>query len=164
MAKLNITQAAQAVGKHRSTLQRHIKDGTLSVEKDGTGNPSLDVAELQRVYGRVEIATDATPPQNATVRQSDAGRNDAETRVLRVKLEAAEKERDEALRREQEEKERHRETRENRDRLLGIIEEQAKTIAALPKPATQEEARPLASAQEPAPKRSLWGRLFGKGA
>lgn len=158
MAKLNITQAAHAVGKHRSTLQRHIKDGTLSVEKDGTGNPVIDVSELQRVYGRVEVETDATAPQNAIMRQSDASRNDTDIRVLRVKFEAAEKERDEALRREQEEKERHQETRENRDRLLGIIEEQSKTIAALP-------AAPTAPSEEAVPeqpqKRSFWKRLFG---
>lgn len=158
MAKLNITQAAHAVGKHRSTLQRHIKDGTLSVEKDGTGNPVIDVSELQRVYGRVEVETDATAPQNATRRQPDAPRNDTDNRVLRVKLEAAEKERDEALRREQEEKDRHQETRENRDRLLGIIEEQSKTIAALPAAPTtpNEEAVP-----EQPQKRGFWKRLFG---
>lgn len=94
--------------------------------------------------------------------QSDAPKNDTEIRVLQVKLEAVEKERDEAIRREREEKERHQETRENRDRLIGIIEEQSKTIAALPKPAAQEEAQPLAPSQELASRRGFWGRFFGQ--
>lgn len=143
MAKLNITQAAQAVGKHRSTLQRHIKDGKLSVEKDGAENPVIDVSELQRVYGHVTSTADATAPQNTAMRQSDAPLNAAKIELLEVKLAAAERERDEAMRREQEEKDRHRETRENRDRLLGVVEEQSKTIAILPaaSAAPPEDAR-----------------------
>lgn len=154
MAKLNITQAAQAVGKHRSTLQRHIKDGTLSVEKDGADSPVIDVSELQRVYGHVELATDATAPQNGATRQVDAPPTIVKMQVLEVKLQAAERERDEAMRREQEEKERHRETRENRDRLLGVVEEQSRVIAALP--ATVDS-----STAERTDKRGFWKRLFG---
>jgi hypothetical protein len=158
MAKLNITQAAQAVGKHRSTLQRHIKDGTLSVEKDGAGNPVVDVSELQRVYGNFDVATDATLAQNTAMRHIDAPLTTAQIQVLEVKLQAAERERDEAVRREQEEKERHQETRENRDRLLGVIEEQSKTIAALPAASTAPVETPAAGEL---PKRGFWKRLFG---
>lgn len=156
MAKLNITQAAQAVGKHRSTLQRHIKDGTLSKEEDGTGNPVIDVAELQRVYGSFDIATDATPPQMRHVRQSDAPQNDSEIRVLEVKLEALERERDAALREVREERDRHSETKTEKARLFDMLEQAQKTIAALP-PAN---AKPDTSEQPPA-KRGLWKRMFG---
>jgi len=40
MAKLNITQAAHAVGKHRSTLQRHIRMARLARKKMVRGKPS----------------------------------------------------------------------------------------------------------------------------
>jgi DNA-directed RNA polymerase specialized sigma54-like protein len=157
MAKLNITQAAQAVGKHRSTLQRHIKDGTLSVERDGTENPVIDVSELQRVYGHVDFAIDATAPQNGAVRQVDAPSATVKMQLLEAKLQAVERERDEAVRREQEEKERHRETRENRDRLLGVVEKQSKTIAMLP---VATAAPPEGSVSGEPSKRGFWARFF----
>ncbi len=158
MAKLNITQAAHAVGKHRSTLQRHIKDGTLSAEKDAADNPLLDVSELQRVYGHVENPTDAAASQSTVMRQFDMPHSATKIELLEVKLAAAERERNEAVRREQEEKERHRETRENRDRLLGVVEEQSKTIAALPAVSAVSNNT---STTEATVKRGLWKRLFG---
>jgi DNA-directed RNA polymerase specialized sigma54-like protein len=160
MAKLNITQAAQAVGKHRSTLQRNIKEGKLSVEKDGLGNPVIDVAELQRVFGHVAIDATGVPlPQNATVHQPVAPPNDAKIKLLEQKLQATERERDEAQRREREERDRHQETKELRDRLLNVIEEQSKTIAALP--AANPETR---KSEELPAKRGFWRRLFNAGS
>jgi hypothetical protein len=51
MSKVSISEAARLTGKPRSTLHRHIGNGTLSKESDGQGKPVLDVAELERVYG-----------------------------------------------------------------------------------------------------------------
>ena len=166
MAKLNITQAAQAVEKHRSTLQRHIKDGVLSAERDAAGNPVVDVSELQRVYGTVKVATGTTVTQNDSmqqfeaplsdavrqseappsdaVRQLEALQNDPETAVLRVKLEAAERERDDALERER--------------WLRSIVEKQSTFIAALPAPA----AKPSDEQTSTSPKRGFWARVFGR--
>lgn len=59
MAKLNLSQAAKAVGKNRVTLWRHINTGKLSAERDRDGNPLVDTSELIRVYG--EIKQPATP-------------------------------------------------------------------------------------------------------
>lgn len=59
MAKLNLSQAAKAVGKSRVTLWRHINTGKLSAERDRDGNPLVDTSELLRVYG--EIKNSATP-------------------------------------------------------------------------------------------------------
>lgn len=95
----------------KSTLQRHIKEGVLSAERDVAGNPVVDVSELQRVYGTVAVATGATvaqndgmqqldappsdsmqrfdAPLNDTMRQSDIPQGGTEIAVLRVKLEAA---------------------------------------------------------------------------
>jgi hypothetical protein len=51
MSKVSISEAARLTGKPRSTLHRHIGNGTLSKESDGQGKPVLDIAELERVYG-----------------------------------------------------------------------------------------------------------------
>ena len=44
--RMNIHQAAKAVGVARSTLYRDIQDGKVSVGKDGRGKPYVDVSEL----------------------------------------------------------------------------------------------------------------------
>jgi len=59
MAKLNLSQAAKAVGKNRVTLWRHINTGKLSAERGRDGNPLVDTSELLRVYG--ELKEFATP-------------------------------------------------------------------------------------------------------
>jgi len=65
MPRISISEAARLVGKPRSTLHRHIENGTLSKEVDGQGKPVLDVAELERVYGPL-LQADMKP--NAAVR------------------------------------------------------------------------------------------------
>ncbi len=62
MTKLNLSQAAKAVGKNRVTLWRHINTGKLSAERDRDGNPLVDTSELLRVYG--ELKRDATHSNN----------------------------------------------------------------------------------------------------
>lgn len=51
MPKVSISEAARLAGKPRSTIHRHINQGKISKEKNGLGNPVIDVAELERVYG-----------------------------------------------------------------------------------------------------------------
>lgn len=59
MAKLNLSQAAKAVGKNRTTIWRHINTGKLSSERNNDGNPVVDTSELLRVYGEIiNFATD----------------------------------------------------------------------------------------------------------
>jgi hypothetical protein len=68
MTKLNLSQAAKAVGKNRVTLWRHINTGKLSAERDRDGNPLVDTSELLRVYG--ELKKHATP-SNSKKQQSE---------------------------------------------------------------------------------------------
>lgn len=56
MPKVSISEAARLTGKPRSTIHRHIKGGKLSKEQDRSGNPVIDVSELERVYGPLQIA------------------------------------------------------------------------------------------------------------
>jgi len=56
-AKLNVSQAAKAIRKARSTLNRDIANGKVSVTRNGTGQPYIEIAELERAYGGVDIRT-----------------------------------------------------------------------------------------------------------
>jgi len=51
MALVSISEAARLTKKGRSTIQRHMKQGKLSISYDDTGNKKLDTSELLRVYG-----------------------------------------------------------------------------------------------------------------
>ena len=57
MAKLNISQAARATEKSRSTIQRYIKSGKLNVHKNAAGETKVDTAELIRVFGELNKNT-----------------------------------------------------------------------------------------------------------
>ncbi|OVZ96715.1 MULTISPECIES: hypothetical protein [Enterobacter] len=63
MAKtlLNLSQAAQAAGITRRTLYNHVKQGKVTVSRDGKNNPVVDVSELIRVYGNVDIPEKQIP-------------------------------------------------------------------------------------------------------
>ena len=43
------------VGKDRSTLYRHMEKGKLSRVEAPDGNPTIDTAELMRVYGALQV-------------------------------------------------------------------------------------------------------------
>lgn len=48
--KLTLKQAAEQSGKSKSTIQRAIKKGKLSAEKNDDGTYAIDPSELSRVY------------------------------------------------------------------------------------------------------------------
>ncbi len=93
--KLNKYQAAKAAGISRTTLDRHIKEGKISVGKDGTGKTVIDVAELERVYS--EVDTDSTS-QNVAGEQSETSNDNKavhlELEILREYLDRMESDRD----------------------------------------------------------------------
>ncbi|MEI6067942.1 MAG: hypothetical protein WCP96_11405 [Methylococcaceae bacterium] len=53
---LTLTQAAEEVGRTRSTLFKAIKAGRLSATKDAQGHLLIDPAELYRVYVAVNVS------------------------------------------------------------------------------------------------------------
>ncbi|PSB67538.1 hypothetical protein C7B61_05665 [filamentous cyanobacterium CCP1] len=76
MSQFNISQAAKITGKARSTIQRDIRKGRLSISDGGHNAPVIDASELIRVYGTLHLDalqsdcsdttpedTTATPPQ-----------------------------------------------------------------------------------------------------
>ncbi len=73
--RLSISEAARWVGKTRRTLQRHIKDGKLSVNEDKQGRKYIDYVELGRVYPEdfKQPKTDDKVSKNEKKSQGDAG-------------------------------------------------------------------------------------------
>ena len=93
--KLNKYQAAKAAGISRTTLDRHIKEGKISVGKDGTGKTVIDVAELERVYSEVDMDNTS---QNVAGEQSETSNDNKavhlELEILREYLDRMESDRD----------------------------------------------------------------------
>lgn len=55
MAKVSVAEAAKLTGKSVKTIYRHIDTGKLSSSHDDNGSKSIDISELQRVYGNLNI-------------------------------------------------------------------------------------------------------------
>ncbi|MCB9964424.1 MAG: entry exclusion 1 domain-containing protein [Rhodospirillales bacterium] len=51
MAKVGAQRAADLTGRSKSTIQRAMKAGKLSFERDVNGRSVIDVSELERVFG-----------------------------------------------------------------------------------------------------------------
>ena len=93
--KLNKYQAAKAARISRTTLDRHIKEGKISVGKDGTGKIVIDVAELERVYNEVDIngtSQNVADEQNET--SNDNKTVHPELEILREYLDRMENDRE----------------------------------------------------------------------
>ena len=73
--RFSISEAARWVGKTRRTLQRHIKNGKLSVNEDKQGRKYIDYVELGRVYPEdfKQPKTDDKVSKNEKKSQGDAG-------------------------------------------------------------------------------------------
>lgn len=85
---LSLKQAAEAVGKGKSTLQRAIKAGKLSAQISDTGTYRIDPAELARVYPD-DYSTGSAEPNVSKhpIATHRNGLEQHETALLRVELE-----------------------------------------------------------------------------
>jgi hypothetical protein len=112
-------QAAKATGTSKPTLSRAIKSGRLSAQKQPDGSFVIDPAELHRVYP----PTSTTGNDNGNAEQSETPNN---PKALQEQLETLREERD---------RERRQATiddlRDERGRLLKVLEEQAGTVKQL---------------------------------
>ena len=73
MTKLTISEAAKLTPHNRQTLYKHAKEGKLTTTKDALGKVVVDTAELQRVYGNLNVET----PDTDNARQSDTSESTA---------------------------------------------------------------------------------------
>lgn len=170
MALHTISEAARLTGKSRRTLQEHIKNGKLSKSQDESGNPSIDTAELVRVYGEFD-ATQAAPHAKArSVAQDDAGGAQggaqAQIELLQLKLAHASQERDTERERRSEAEARERQEREENARLLTIIERQTLLLHP-PADAQPAPTAPVLDPEQPATpeaRKGFWQWLSGAGS
>lgn len=63
MSFLTLSQAAKAISKSKSTLNRAIKSGRLSATRNEDGTFSIDPSELARVFPKNDSERTPLPPQ-----------------------------------------------------------------------------------------------------
>lgn len=146
MAQLTVRQAAQQAGVSRQTMFRKIKEGTVSATIDHQGQKQIDSAELLRVFGALQTPRDNPATGNDRPRLTRATGETAavspavlvELERLRLQLEFKAAELAMAQQRIDELKQREREAMTERDRLLSLLEQSSRLLAApsAPIPAT----------------------------
>lgn len=127
---LTLGQAAIKTGMAKSAISRAIKSGRLSARKKENGSFEIDPAELFRVYPPASSSNGSEQRQeerSATPNETNGLQR--EVVVLRELIEEIKGERDNL--------------REERERLLKVIEEQAGTVKQL----THQPERPSAEDQ-----------------
>jgi len=91
MPIVSISEAARLTGKARSTIQSYIKAGKISKTTDNhTGNTGIEISELLRVFGKINIqnATDTTYNNNAAIsQQTTSNTTDKNIEILQLKSE-----------------------------------------------------------------------------
>ena len=74
--KLTIKEAVEVIPVSESTLRRDLKSGKVSSEKDLQGRRRIDVSELARVYGELELRDDEPTQSDESVRDSQVNTDD----------------------------------------------------------------------------------------
>ncbi len=151
MAQLTVRQAAEQVGVSRQTMFRKIKDGTVSATVNHQGQKQIDTAELLRVFGMLQTP-DATPATASdrprlTRATGDTALSPAvlvELERLRLQLEAKRAELAMAQQRIDELKQRERDAATERDRLMTLLEQSTRLLAAPPAPPQAQASAPVA--------------------
>ena len=141
MTQLTVREAAQQVGVSRQTMFRKVKDGTVSATVDRNGQKQIDTAELLRVFGELQTPAEkaATGSDSPRLKRAKAetGLSPAvlvELECLRLQLEFKAAELAMAQQRIDELRQREREATAERDRLLSMLEQSSRLLAAPPAP------------------------------
>ena len=150
MAQVTVSQAAQLIGKNRSTIIRAIEKGHLSASRHEFGQYLIDPAELERVYGTLR-----TPDaRNGSEHHDAPASDDAHQRELELLREMLEQERNAHARTRADHDRERRSFDEERTFLRGMLEKQTEQVRLL------TDQRERESARSP----SLLARLFRKNA
>ena len=146
MTHLRLSEAARQVGVSRPTIYKYAADGLLSVTKDRLGHKQVELSELLRVFGELSAETQKTTQTDkdrdtfTSVRQSVKTGKTAQTDSLsallveleRAKAQLESKVVETALLRERvdELKARERTSQEERSRLMAMLEQSQRLLAA----------------------------------
>ena len=55
MSQVSISEASRLTNKTRKTIYKYINDGLLTVSMDTQGKKVIDISELIRVFGEIEM-------------------------------------------------------------------------------------------------------------
>lgn len=152
---VGITEAARLTKKNKSVIWRDTKNGIITATQNGKGHRVYNIAELERVYGRVYSEDELATPETES---REVASNDVQPIVeqakLAVKLEYLERELNLI-------KDQLSEIKSDRDHWRNTAET---ALRALPAPT----ATPIETANnnthaviEPDHKPSFWQRLTG---
>ena len=67
--KYSLSDAAEATGKNKTTIQRAIKSGKISAQKGASGAYEIDPAELHRVFTPATAQRDTQRPKRDDTQQ-----------------------------------------------------------------------------------------------
>ena len=163
MTHLRLSEAARQVGVSRPTIYKYAAEGRLSVTKDRLGHKQVELSELLRLFGelstetRKTIKTDKDRDSFSSLRQSPKTAETGSVSALLVELERTKAQLESkvvetALLRERvdELKARERTSQEERSRLMAMLEQSQRLLAA-PTPAPRALARRKAATPAPVP-------------
>ena len=141
---LSLKQAAEAVGKGKSTLQRAIKAGKLSAQISERGTYRIDPAELVRVYPD-DYSTDANKRNKLNQPKSSHGNGleHHETALLRLELEQVREQLTQHRRLSDREIEQASATIEDLRKRLDRSDEDKKSLTLLLEHHTRQDAKSL---------------------
>ena len=54
MPKVTVSEAVELIEPSKSTLYRHMENGTVSYTTDARGQKVINISELQRIYGTLK--------------------------------------------------------------------------------------------------------------
>ncbi len=84
MAKVGAQRAAELTGRSKSTIQRAMKNGKISFEKDPNGRRVIDVSELDRAFGLQP--TEAQAASNTVEQELEKASSMLETERLKMRI------------------------------------------------------------------------------
>lgn len=138
---LSLKQAAEAVGKGKSTIQRAIKAGKLSAQISERGTYRIDPAELARVYPDDFSLEPVNAKRCKPFQENEMGRD--ETAMLRLELEQVREQLVQHRRLSDREIEQAAETIADLRKRLDRSDEDKKSLTLLLEHHTKQEAKPV---------------------
>ena len=146
MSKVSISQASRLTNKTRKTIYKYIQDGLLTVSMDTQGKKVIDISELIRVFGEIEM------PEYTVVNNPEISNNIHQVTLKSIQLIA---EKDVEIAKLQS-------LLSGKDELLNAKNEQIKTLEkSLHLLEDLTNKIPVPTVQEPVQK-GFWKRLLGK--
>ena len=146
MSKVSISEASRLTNKTRKTIYKYIQDGLLTVSMDTKGKKVIDISELIRVFGEIEM------PEYTEVNNTEVSNNIHQVTLESIQLIA---EKDVEIARLQS-------LLASKDELLNSKNDQIKTLEkSLHLLEDLTKKIPVPTTQEPV-KKGFWKRLLSK--